>query len=428
MMRSYRVILAALFLFLPLAWGLQAIDAENALLERNFLESGEKAVVFKALPQTNGVQKYWVVSLLQGDVLRTVIPIADKDSAVVPAGTLHTNLVSANYLVQRISFLKQQTSWLVSLPTVNKLEELANAVENEEFDVDIVSETVSNPSLQVEISSLKGKLASMVDDIRSVANGIKSLSEDETSFLNVSINTSVVNTISTKYGAVFDAIDSLKEDAASYDQSISKVKNQIASDNALDAQTKSQLLGLLSPLGPNQTLTSSFSYYADLAAENKQRITTEFASIQTKVSALEAEGNNRVARSLAYVVLYGDDSSLLNITGFSSLSHAAQVILAEENRYRWENQSGVNDFEGAWNNAVSAFGKKQYTSAKETGEKAKVLVKQIKSAGIADGTDSSQSASDTLITGIAFVLGGIALILIGRKALELFTSSRQGNE
>jgi hypothetical protein len=417
-MRPVLVVLGLLLLF-PFSTALQAIDAENAVAQGNYLEPNEKAAVFKALPQMNGSQKYWVVSVIQNDTLRTLIVIADKDGKLVEKSVLRTNLFSANLLVQRLSTLKTQTSWLVSLLTTSKLEELANAVENEEFDVDIVSETVTTPSLKSDIGVLKGKLDTMASELREIANGIKELSDYETQFLNVSIDTGLVNGVASRYADVYTDIDSVKEEAAEYDQEISKVKNQIASDDSLDTQTKSQLLGLLSPLGPNQTLTSAISPYSDLAAENKQRVSVEAASLPTKTNALGAEADARSLRVSAYQTIYLLDENLKKTAGFDTLLQGAQIILAEENKSRWVDQVDVINLEGAWENTQTAFQKKQYANAKELADKSKALVKKIKTQGIEESVDPAQQVSDAIITGLAYILGGIAIILIGKKAMEM---------
>jgi hypothetical protein len=417
-MRYVWVVLALVLLLIP-AWGLQAFDAESTLVQGNYLEPNEKAAVFKSLPQKSGTTNYWSVSILQNDSLKTILPISDKDGKLVEKSTLRTNLISANLLVQRIALLKTQTNWLVSLPTVNKLEELANAVENEKFDVDIVSQTVTKTSLKGDVGVLKGKLETMANDLREIAEDIKTLSEQETAFLNVSIDTSLVNGLGSSYVDIFDAIDSQKDAAAEYDQQISKVKNQIASDASLDTQTKSQLLGLLSPLGSNQTLTSALSPYADSAAENEQRISVEIAGIPTKVSALEAEADARVLRSAAYAGLYGLDLAFQKSTGFDSLSQGALTLLAEENINRWNDQVNIQNLIGAWENAENAWNKKQYSTALELASKSKSLVKAIKGAGIEESVDPSQQASDTLITGLAYVLVGVALIVGGRKLMQM---------
>lgn len=101
---------------------LQAIDAENNVAQGNYLELNERAVVYKALPQTNGTLKYWVVSILQNDTPRTFMPIADKDGVLVPKSVLRTNLISANFLAQRLTTLKSSVPWFVSLTTSNSLE------------------------------------------------------------------------------------------------------------------------------------------------------------------------------------------------------------------------------------------------------------------------------------------------------------------
>ncbi|MEK6971075.1 MAG: hypothetical protein AABW68_05330 [archaeon] len=425
-MRLVWVVFALSLILVP-AWGLQAFDAESALVQGNYLEPNEKAAVFKSLPQKSGTSMYWLVSILQNDSLKTIIPISDKDGKPVEKGVLRTNLISANLLVQRLSLLKTQTSWLVSLPTVNKLEELANAVENETFDVDIVSQTVTNNSLKGDVGVLKGKLETMAVDLRGIAGDIKSLSEQEVSFLNVSIDTSIVNGVGSAYADIFSAIDVQKDAAAEYDQQVSKVKNQIASDSSLDTQTKSQLLGLLSPLGVNQSLSSALSPYADSAAENAQRVSVEVAGIPTKVSALEAEADARTLRSQSYSVLYGLDPSFQKSTGFDSLSQGVLTLLAEENGYRWKDQVNVQNLLGAWENAENAFAKKQYATAAELGNKAKGLVKTIKGAGIEAEVDPSQQASDTLITGLAYILVGVALIVGGRTLLQ-WVKARQAEE
>ncbi len=416
-MRQSWVILALLLTVLP-AWGLQAIDAENVIANGNYLELNERAVVYKALPQTNGLTKYWVVSVLQNDALRTLIPMVDKDSALVPKGVLRTNLVSSNYLVQRLTTLKTSIPWFVSLTTSNSLEELANAVDNEQFDIDIVAEAVDDTSVKSDVAELKGKLATIAGEIRVAAEEVEILSQAETTLLNVSIDTLSVLSLPDQYLELFDRIDALKDSTSEYDSMVSKIKNDIATLEDVDASTKSQLLGLLSPLGPNQTLSSALSSYANTAADNAQRISTEYASLPTKTSALEAELESRLLRAAAFKSLYGEDASLKQSTNFSSLEEAATIILAVENKPNWINQNGVTQLQGAWENAVNAFNKRQYATAKELGDKAKGVVKQIMNDGIEDPQSAAQQASDSLITGIALVLGGIAAIMIIRKAWE----------
>lgn len=393
---------------------LQAIDAENNVALGNYLELNERAVVFKALPQTNGTAKYWLVSILQGDTLRTLVPLADKDSVPVPKGVLRTNLISANYLVQRLSTIKSSVPWFVSLTTSNSLEELANAVDNEQFDIDIVSEAVSNSALKSKISALKGELATIASEIRSAADEVESLSQDETTLLNVSIDTTQTLALPSKYADLFARIDTIKNSSAEYDNKVSSVKNEIATLNDVDAQEKSQLLGLLSPLGVNQTLSSALSTYASTAADNAQRISTEYASLPTRTSAFEAEWELRLLRAAAFASLYGDDAGLKSSTNFSSLEQASQTILDASNRDFFVNQSDVSKLEGAWESAENAFSKRQYATAKELGDKAKGLVKLIMNAGLKE--DESANAQQNLVTGIALVLGGVAAILIIRTA------------
>ncbi len=425
LMHRFFLLFVAFLLLFSSAWSLQAADAESAVVQGNFLESGETAVVFQALPQTNGSASYWVVSLFSGSTIRGFIALTDKDSALVPATALRTQLFSANYLVQRLTSIKSQTPWLISLPTVNKLVELANAIENESFDVDIVSDALPSGSLKQNAAALKGKLATLASDIRSLSEEIKSLNDIETTFLNVSIDTGGVNGLPEKYNDVFDAVDSVKAQSASYDQDVSQLKNAIASSSSLDAQSKSQLIALLSPLGVNQTLSSAFSYYSDLSADNQQRLSIEFASLETKVNAFSSVSDDRVLRSEAFSIIYSPNEGLSRSTRFSSLQEAASLILAEENRLRWVNQSAVNSFSGAWENAANAFEKKQYSTAKETALKAIDLVKQIDRDGINDAVDPAQQASEALITGFAYLLVGIALILLGNFALKWVRSRKE---
>ncbi len=426
-MRAVLVVLVLLGLA-TFSMALQAVDAENVVVNGNYLEPNERAAVYKALPQTSGALKYWVVSVLQNDALRTFMPIADKDGGLVPKGVLRTNLISANYLVQRLTVLKSSVPWFVSLTTKNSLEELANAVDNEQFDIDIVAEAVSNASLKGDIAALKGKLATISGELRQAAEDVEEISGKETTALNFSIDTLGVLGLPDEYAALFERIDELKNAAAEYDNAVSQVKNDIATLNNLDASQKSQLLGLLSPLGANQTLSSALSAYANTAADNDQRVSTEYASLPTKTSAWEAELELRVVRTSAYAVLYGEDTNFKKATNFSTLENAVQVILDPANKPLFNDQSDVSKLEGAWENAENAFVKRQYATAKELGEKAKGLVKQIVNAGVNSGeADAAQQVQQQLVTGLALILGGIATILILRKAWE-YMKPKQVNE
>ncbi len=423
-MKVVLVVLAVILLSFN-ALALQAIDAESILAQGNYLEQSERAVVFKALPQTNGVSKYWSVSVLLNDTTRTIIPVADKDSVLVPKGVLRTNLISANYLIQRLTALKSSIPWFVSLTTSNSLEELANAVDNEQFDIDIVSEAVTGNALKSKVAALKGELATISTEIRQSSSDVKTLSQTETTVLNVSIDTTQTLSLPDSYADLFARIDSIKNSAAAYDNAVSSVKNDIATLSNMDSQQKSQLLGLLSPLGPNQTLSSAMSSYANTAADNAQRVSTEYASLPTKTSALEAELELRLLRVAAFASLYGEDKGFKSSTNFSTLEQAAQTILNESNKPLFVNQSDVIKLEGAWENAENAFSKRQYATAKELGDKAKGLVKLIVNAGVKE--DESASAQQNLVTGLALVLGGVATIMIIRTAMK-YVKSKQVEE
>lgn len=410
------MIIITIILLVPHVLALQGIDAENAIAQGNYLEPNERAVVYKSLPLTNGVVKYWLVSVLQNDSIRTIIPILDKDGSLVPKSVLRTNVISANYLTQRLSTIKTGVPWLVSLSTSNSLDELANAVDNEQFDVDIVAEAVPSSTLKSSISSLKGKLATISTEIRSASDTIEELSSRETNLFNVSISVDDALTLPDEYADLFDRMSYLKDSAAEYDNMVSSVKNDIATLNEIDAQEKSQLLGLLSPLGSNQTLSSALSTYTSVSADNAQRISTEYASLPTKTSALEAELDLRLVRAAAYAVLYGEDKSFKTATDFSSLESAALTLLDSSNAPLFVNQSALANFQGAWENAESAFSKRQYSTAKDLGEKAKGFAKQVVNDGVRESTSSA--LEQNLVSGVALVLGGLAFILIIRFAWQ----------
>lgn len=403
-------------LFSTSCFALQGIDAENVVAQGNFLEQGERALVYKSLPQSNAGSKYWLVSITQNDVPRALVPISDKDAIFVPKSVLRTNLISANFLVQRLMSLKSSIPWFVSLSTSNSLDELANAVDNEQFDVDIVAEAVPSIALKSKVSALKGKLSTISSELRSASSAVESLSSSETTLFNVSIDTLAVLSLPDEYSDLFLRMDYLKDASAEYDNLVSSVKNDIATLDDLDAQQKSQLLGLLSPLGSNQTLSSALSAYASTAADNAQRISTEYASLPTKTSALEAELELRLVRAAAFDVLYSEDKSFKTATTFSSLEDAAQTILGASDSSVFVNQTALANFKGAWENAESAFSKRQYSTAKDLGNKAKGFAKQVVTDGV---VESSQSVwEQNLVSGAALVLGGLAFILIVRFAWQ----------
>ncbi len=406
-------------------WALQAIDAENGVVNGHYLEEGERAAVFKALPQTNGSQKYWLVSVLENDALRTIMPLADKDSKLVNKSALRTSLISANLLIQRLNALKTSIPWLISLSSANKLEELSVALQNEQFDLDIVAESLTNASVKSDVLALKNKLSGLTDGLHAVAEEIKALNADETSLFNATIDTGKANALPGKYESVYLQLEDIYGQATNYDTDVAKVKNRVATLNELDSGGKQQLIGLLSPLGQNQSVTSAVSPYTDLGVSNQQRVTTENASIPTKVAALEAELDVRLLRSQAFLELYEEDEFFRKQTNFLSLEEAIQTMLAEENVARWKDQSNVTKLQATWGNATSAFEKKQYTIVIEFGQTAKSLVKQIKSAGILPVQNPNQQLADALISGLALVLGGIAAVMIGKTAWKYFGQPKQ---
>ena len=202
-----------------------------------------------------------------------------------------------------------------------------------------VSEAVSGNALKSKVAALKGQLDTIATEIREASSDVKALSHKETTVLNVSIDTAQTLALPDSYADLFSRIDSIKNSAAEYDNSVSSVKNDIATLSNMDSQQKSQLLGLLSPLGPNQTLSSAMSSYANTAADNAQRISTEYASLPTKTSALEAELELRLLRVAAYASLYGDDKGLKSRPIFLSRAKRGDDSDASTNHFR--DQSGV---------------------------------------------------------------------------------------
>ncbi|QQR92424.1 MAG: hypothetical protein IPJ89_04700 [Candidatus Iainarchaeum archaeon] len=405
----------ALLVLASSAMALQAVDAEGLIQQGNYLEQNERAAVYKSLPQTSGNQTYWVVSVTLNDSLKLLVPLNDLDSKLVDKGNLRNELVSANVLVQRLGVVKGSTQWLISLTTANKLEELANALENETFDVDVVVNGIDSPNsatLRTNIAGLKSKLSTMSSELKDASAQIRELVQDETQLFNVEIDTEKVLDLESDYLGVYDKIASVKEKASEYDGVVAQFKNSIAQLDDVEAQTKTQLIGLLSPLASNQSITGAIAPYASISADNQQRVSTEYASLAAKTTNYNAELEKRVARVQSYAAIYLEDTAFKSQTTYSTLEQAAKTILSEQNKPQWKNQSEVNKLATLWTQVQDQFKKAQYATALETAAKAKASARMIKRDGIQVARDEPFNLSSAIITALALILGGFAVILI----------------
>lgn len=428
-MRAYIGVLLVLAIILlpPSGAALQAVDAEGLVQQGNYLEQNERAAVYKSLPQTSGNQTYWVVSVSLNDSLKLLVPLNDQDSKLVDKGNLRNDLVSANVLVQRLGVVKNSTQWLVSLTTANKLEELANALENEIFDVDVVVNGIESPNsstLRSNISGLKSKLSTMSSELKEASMQIRELVQDETQLFNVEIDTEKALGLESDYLGVYDTIASVKDKASEYDGVVAQFKNSIAQLDDVEAQTKTQLIGLLSPLASNQSITGAIAPYASISADNQQRVSTEYASLAAKTTNYTAELEKRVARVQAYTAIYSEDASFKSQTTYSTLEQAAKTILSEQNKPQWKNQSEVNKFSTLWAQVQDQFKKFQYTTALETAAKAKTSARIIKRDGIRVEKEEPFNLSSAIITALALILGGFAVILILKNVAKRMQESK----
>ncbi len=418
----------ALLIVASPATALQAVDAEGLVQQGNYLEQSERAAVYKSLSQTSGNQSYWMVSVTLNDSLKLLIPLNNQDSKLVDKGNLRNDLVAANVLVQRLSIVKNSTQWLMSLTTANKLEELANALENESFDVDVVVNGIESPSattLRSNIAGLKSKLSTMASDLKNASMKIRELVQDETQLFNVEIDTEKALGLESDYVSVYDKIASVKEKASEYDGVLAQFKNSIAQLDGIEPDTKTQLIGLLSPLASNQSITGAIAPYASISADNQQRITTEFASLNAKTTNYTAELEKRVARVQAFAAIYSEDSAFKSQTTYSTLEQAAKTILSESNKPQWKNQSEVNKFSTLWTQTLDQFKKLHYAIALETTAKAKASARIVKRDGIRVEKEEPFNLSSAVITALALILGGFALILILKSVAKKMQEAKE---
>jgi hypothetical protein len=411
------VIGVLLLLGIPYVAALQAVDAETLVSHGQYLEAGERGAVFKALPQMYGEEKYWLVSVYLNDSLRTIIPVDDEGS-LVESGTMRTSLVSSQLLVQSIVFIKNQYQWLVSLTNANSLEELSNALENEQFDLEVVEETLTESDLRTDVRNLKTKLLQLSGDLQDASSDVERLNGIETAQFNVEIDTFVMTDLDDDYIDLFEKIKTIQELAGEYDNKVSKIKNDIASSDSLDTNEKSQLIGLLNPFGVSQTLSSSVSSYAALAADNRQKIETEYAGYPVKVAAFEAELENRLLRSQAYNSIYSEDPFLKKNTRYDSLADAAATILDANNKPFWKDQSNVLKLDAIWPKILDHFSKKNYETALEFSGSAKQLVKKIDEEGTKDASQENQGLMGNIVFGLGIVLIVIVLFLFFQKFVK----------
>ena len=427
-MRPWIGLSVLLLLFASNSFALQAVDAEGIIQQGNYLEQNERAAVYKGLPQVSGSPKYWLVSVTQNDALKTVIPIGDRDSKIIAKGNLRTELISANVLVQRLALVKGSTQWMVSLTTANKLEELANALENESFDVDIVLDGIpeSNTTLlRSNISTLKSRLSEMSSLLKNAGSEIRSLVQIETQLLNVEIDTLPALGLEDEYVSIYDKVNAVKEKASVYDGAVGQYKNSIAQLDSLTAEEKAQLIGLLSPLGNNQSITSAITPYASIASDNEQRITTEFASLNAKVSNFDAELEKRLQRAEAFASIYLENSNLRTQTGYATLEQAVNTILAEQNKSQWKNQTEVTRLNTTWTQILDRFKKAQYVTVLELVPKAIASVKTIKRDGALPFVDETPDLSSAIITFLAAILGVFAIILIAKNVINKMNAQKE---
>ncbi|HZX33814.1 MAG TPA: hypothetical protein VFF09_00375, partial [archaeon] len=225
-------------------------DAVNFVVSSNHFLYDEETYLPPNVPIMFEGKSYWVVPVVSGNNIVTYFPVEADSGELSISRAVNRGLFETAEQLREMQLLKNSVSsnsgvdWIFTKKYETIFNETSLQLSDEVFQLNTVETTLSSAGLLVNVSGLKSQLVSMSGQASSVSEKINSASAAENSFF-ISPSAQAFNEMNSSFGGVFSMISALNDSSLSYQSNVDKLKQQISVSDKIDAQTKSQIFGVL---------------------------------------------------------------------------------------------------------------------------------------------------------------------------------------
>ena len=419
--------LTALFL-LPAATALlSGQDAIDFVSKTNSLLLGNEIVeILPNVKITHESKAYWLVGIISGDSLTGFVPVSVESPEIPKGNTVRKELVETAYYLRSHSRIKglalQQDLWIFSSLNSKRMNELATQLQSESsLDLTTVgSELQDFPEL---LNTLE-KIRSDIEIIQPKAQALSSDILDAVAFENAFYNnpdTATLDTLKEKFSAIFSQIKALESDKTTYILDIDELVQGIAQTN-LPIETKKSLGALANP--PSREI-NYLSSLANSSTTLEEQLLQAFDDALSRSQTLVENLETRIRRNTAYLILYGQDTEIIDNTNQSTLYSLVNMILSDDYSSYWKNQEEKVFLSDNWQKAEAYFENGSFETAITFAEKSKDNALAVYSEGLEE--PEPMLDTDFLIT-MAVLIIILLIILYIIKNREKLTSLVSDNE
>ncbi|MCH7902304.1 hypothetical protein IIC68_00970 [archaeon] len=407
-----RLFTVLLLLFTSITvFGITSNDAINQVVNsNNYLYDAETFTPPNVTLEFEG-QEYWVIPLTAGNTITTYFAVEADSGLLSTSRAVNRGLFEVADNLNDLQSLKESISanpgvdWIFTQTYQTIFNEMSVQLNDEIFQLNTVETTLASEGMNTNLTSLKNDVGLMSTRASDLSEKIAEASNAESAFVTKP-SPENFSDLEDSFAGVFDSIKNLNGMSLGYKSGIDKLKQQI-SVAALDAQTKSQLFGILEIPSGLQALRN---YNLD-STQIKESFTAALkASDLARDSKLD-ELDNRIEKNDSDNLIWDDNEKIQGASPFNSLSEAQSVILDENNKPFWNNQSRVISLEQNYSRAIKFYNERNFEQSKEFSEKAISDVLAIIKSGEKEPLPVPQLFSQDLLFQIAGILIVILIIL-----------------
>ncbi len=378
----------------------------------------------------NGEDGYWVVPVVSGNTPATFFALDSSSGELEETRATNSKLFRSADLLREYLLLKKgvganpQVDWPIISDRVSSFETISRKFSDEQFQINIISSSVSDSGINSDILELNSMLSAMIQKCNAISAGINESLSFESNFIT-SPDTKEFNSLKNKFGDSLDLMIELKTDKEEYVSKVEQLRQKIPGLD-LEANEKSYLDNLAKP--PEEIV--SITGYSQDAMNLKGSIDTIYSNVNARNSSQLDEFELRLKRDMAYNAINLDNERLKDQTDskLSSLRQAAATILSEDNKSYWKNGEKLQKFEDEWRSTERNFENGKYDLAISAAEKSITYAISVYNDGFFDSGDDPLISTDLLIQ----VAGGLGILLILIFAYsnrdKLSGMLKQGNE
>ncbi len=419
-----KIIILAFFAFLlPVASA--AVSSQEAvnLVSSTLLFENESTEILPSVLIGYLNQKYWVVSVVSGESLNSLVPVSSKDPAdVAKTPSERRELVRTAFIIRNYSQLKEslakQGKWVFSSTDSRFLQQLAADLGDERFDLETARTELSQyPDIQGSIDLLQEGLSRLKQQAELLSKETDGLIEFESAFMRTP-DTNSVNSFKAEFDAITGAHEETERLMNAYVSGLDKVKQEVA-QTKLDIDTKRSLSNLLSSPQRLQGFSSMISNAA-LFEEKLQEI---FDNALARRDTLTANLGTRIEKNKAFQALYGTSQGLIEKTNgdYSTLEEAVNSIFAGEFEPLWKEQNELAKLKEGWKKAQAYYNAGNYGLAVQLSASAKNSAIKIYRAGFKEPEKQTGINTGLLINGIIVLVVLLILLFALRNRKKLYS-------